>query len=121
MDTSGKTGNKRIVNKKATDPFDILIFEKGLRAAHVMADKKLGILIVILNNGKLLKVSLNGYNKLKKASQAQLDKWELTGGGIGIRWEQLDEDLSIKGMIKESALNAVLNQLQGKGEQEIVL
>jgi hypothetical protein len=113
--------NKKIVNKRATDPFDILIFEKGLRATNVIPDKKLGILIVVLNNGKLLKVSIADYKKLKKASQAQLNKWKFIGAGIGIHWEELDEDLSIKGMIKDSALNAVLHQLQGNGGQEVVL
>ena len=120
MRTSG-IKNRKIVNKRTKDPFDILIFEKGLRATNVIPDKKLSILIVVLNNGKLLKVSLNEYKKLKKASQAQLNKWEFIGGGIGIHWEELDEDLSIKGMIKDSALTAVLQQLQGNGDREVVL
>ncbi len=114
MSISVYNKSKRIENKRATDPFDILIFEKGLRAAEVIPDKKLGVLIVVLNNGKSLKVSLNDYKKLKKASQKQLDNWEFSGGGIGIHWSEIDEDLSIKGMLKDAALNAVLHQLQGK-------
>ncbi len=32
--------SKKIVNKRSSDPFDKLIFEKGLRATNVVADKK---------------------------------------------------------------------------------
>jgi hypothetical protein len=121
MRTSGRIKNKKIVNKRATDPFDILIFEKGLRAVNVIPEKKLGFLIVVFNNGKILKVAIKEYKSLKKASQEQLEKWELISGGIGIHWEELDEDLSIKGMIKETALNSVLHQLQGNGGEEIII
>ena len=110
--SSNKNGEKAI-NKRATDPFDRLIFEQGLRAKQVLlADKKLDSLVVLLNNGMILKIALSTYPRLKKASQTQLNQWELIADGIGIRWNALDEDLSIKGLIKESALNEALNQLQ---------
>ncbi|RYE36464.1 MAG: DUF2442 domain-containing protein [Sphingobacteriaceae bacterium] len=113
MSTSKANQTDKIVNKKATDPFDQLIFEQGLRAKKVLlTDKKLDTLVVLLNNGVILKIALSNYPKLQKASQTELDQWELIADGIGIRWESLDEDLSIKGMIKESALNEALYQLQ---------
>lgn len=115
MRTLNRIKSDRIQNKRATDPLDILIFEKGLRATDIIPDKKLGVLITILNNGKVLQIALNDYKKLKKASQGQLNKWEFIGNGIGIHWEELDEDLSIKGMIKDSAINAILGQLKDKG------
>ncbi len=120
MNTSANKNGDKIVNKRATDPFDRLIFKQGLRAKQVLlTDKKLDSLIVLLNNGVILKVALSTYPKLKKASQVQLEQWELIAGGIGIRWDILDEDLSIKGLIKESALNEALNQLQNKFKSKL--
>ncbi|MVN22899.1 DUF2442 domain-containing protein [Mucilaginibacter arboris] len=113
MSTSKINHPDKIINKKAKDPFDRLIFEQGLRAKQVLlADKKLDRLVVQLNNNMEVKIALSNYPKLKKASQAELDQWELIADGIGLRWDILDEDLSIKGIIKESALNEVLHQLQ---------
>lgn len=106
MNTSVKTNN-RIVNKRASDPLDRMIFEKRLRAKQIIADKKLNTLVVLLNNGAVLKTPLNIYSRLKRATQKQLNNWELSGGGMGIRWDELDEDLSIKGLIKESTLSAI--------------
>lgn len=112
MSTSVNLNSDKVVNKRATDPFDLLIFEQGLRAKHVIADKALNSLVVLLNNGMVLKVALDNYERLDGANQQQLENWKLSGNGIGIRWEELDEDISIKGLIKDSALNAVLRQLQ---------
>ncbi len=110
----------KIVNKKATDPFDKLIFEQGLRAKQVLlTDKKLDTLVVLLNNGAILKIALSSYPRLKKASQAELEQWELIADGVGIRWDALDEDLSVKGMIKESALNEALHQLQNNFKSKL--
>lgn len=116
MSILSKKNNNKIVNKKATDPFDKLIFEGGIRARQVITDKKLNLLVVLLNNGVLLKLPLNKYPRLKKATPQQLNKWELISEGIGVRWEELDEDLSVKGMIKES----LLSQLQLKPIQDFI-
>lgn len=111
----------KVVNKRSSDPFDRLIFEKGLRAKQVIADKKLNTLVVLLNNAMVIKVYLSNFSRLKKASQKQLNNWKLINGGIGIRWDELDEDLSIKGLIKDSAIISVLQQLQGKKGQGLTV
>ena len=116
MNTSDKTSNK-----KAADPFDKLIFEDKLRARKLLIDKELDMMVIVFNNGKLVKVKISDYPKLKKASKKQLDNWKLISGGIGIRWEDLDEDLSIKGFIKTAALNNVLRNLQGQGNDERIV
>jgi len=113
MNTSDKMSNK-----KATDPFDRLIFEYKLRAKELILYKELDLMIVIFNNGKIIKLNLSDYPKLKKATKKQLNNWKFTGGGIGIRWEELDEDLSIKGFIKAAALNNMLRSLQERGNDE---
>lgn len=108
-------------NKRSNDPFDRLIFEKGLRIENVIPEKKLGIMVIILNNGNVLRVDLSTFKSLKKASQIQLNKWNLISNGIGIEWNDLDEDLSLKGIIKDAALNSALDQLEGKPKMDLVI
>jgi hypothetical protein len=106
--------NEKIINKRSFDPFDKLIFEKGLRIKQLMPDKSLNTMRILLNNGHALRVPINHFARLKNASQADLEKWTLTGNGVGIRWENIDEDLSLKGLIKESALASILHRLEDK-------
>lgn len=116
MSILNKNNNTSIVNKKASDPFDKLILEGGVRARQVITDKKLNLLVVLLNNGVLIKLPLNKFPRLKKATQQQLNRWDLISKGIGIRWEKIDEDLSVKGMIKE----AMLTQLEVKTVGDVI-
>jgi hypothetical protein len=116
--SSNKTEEEKVVNKRAADPFDRLIFEKGLRVKQIMIDKNLNTMLILLNNGKALQVPVNYFARLKNATQNDLNKWELTGNGTGIRWKTIDEDLSLKGLIKESALISVLHRLEGKKDIE---
>jgi hypothetical protein len=81
--------NAKISNKRSTDPFDRLIFEKGLRIKQLMPDKSLNTMIILLNNGHALKVPLNHFKRLKNANQIDLDNWTLTGNGVGIRWNNI--------------------------------
>ena len=108
-------------NKKATDPFDKLIFEYKLRAKQLTIYHDLDMMIVVFNNGKLIKLRISDYPKLKKATKKQLNNWKFISGGIGIRWEELDEDLSIKGFIKTAALNNILRNLQDQGSDERIV
>lgn len=112
--------DEQVVNKRSSDPFDRLIYEKGLRIQRIMTDKKLNTMLVLLNNGEALKVPVDYFEILNKATQSELDNWELSGDGTGLRWKDLDEDLSLKGLIKDSALLAMLHRLEAKdGKQEL--
>jgi len=107
-------------NIKSKDPFDILIFEKGLRIKNVIIDKSLDLLVLILNNGKLIQSKISYYKRLKQASVEQLNNWTLIGQGIGVNWKDIDEDLSIKGFFKDAALKNVLKKLQNKELEEMI-
>jgi len=100
-------------DKPSLDPFDKLIFIGNLRAKQLLLDKSLDIMVIVFNNGSLVRVRLSDYSRLWNASASVLDKWEFMQGGIGIRWEELDEDLSIKGFIKTAALSDALRNLEG--------
>ena len=99
-------------NIRAKDPIDILVFEKGLRINKLVIDKELDLLGVILNTGKILESRISYYPRLMKATQKQLENWKLINNGIGIRWEDLDEDLSVKGFIETAAINEMLEHLK---------
>jgi hypothetical protein len=54
---------------------------------------------VLLADGRSLRVPLDWFPRLFKATDAERGAWRLIGGGVGIHWELLDEDLSIAGLI----------------------
>lgn len=56
-------------------------------------------LIVELIDGRTISVPLSWFPSLSQASTSQLQDWELLGGGEGIHWPQLDEDLSVAGLL----------------------
>ena len=107
--------SKKIQNKRSSDPFDVLIHEKQLRIKNVLIDKELDLVIVVLNNGFIIKEALSDYSALRKATVKNLNDWRLISGGIGISWEKINEDLSLKGFLKNGALHETLRLLQGKG------
>ncbi|NMF85309.1 DUF2442 domain-containing protein [Nodosilinea sp. P-1105] len=55
---------------------------------------------VNLMDGRTIAVPLAWYPRLLNASPEQLTQWEICGGGYGIHWEALDEDLSTEGMLR---------------------
>ncbi|MBS1543402.1 MAG: DUF2442 domain-containing protein [Bacteroidetes bacterium] len=118
MTTSHKR-RKAIKNKRATDPIEKIIFDNGIRVRHVVVDRNLNLLVLILSNGAIIKSRISDFPKLSKASDKQLNKWSLISEGIGIEWPDLDEDLSLKGFIKSAFMTGTLRTL--KGDQESIL
>ena len=57
-------------------------------------------LSVELMDGRAIAVPLAWYPRLAKASPAQRANWELAGGGYGIHWPDVDEDLSTEGLLR---------------------
>lgn len=53
-----------------------------------------------LVDGRELAVPLEWFPKLRAATEAQRKKWRLIGKGIGIHWEEIDEDISIAGLLE---------------------
>ena len=52
-----------------------------------------------LSDGRVLSVPLAWYPKLAMAERNQLQRFEISPGGYGIHWPELDEDLSVKGFL----------------------
>jgi len=57
-------------------------------------------LVVGLMDGRVISVPLAWYPRLMNATPTQRNHWEVCGGGIGIRWPELDEDLSTEGLLR---------------------
>lgn len=54
---------------------------------------------VHLTDGRIISAPLAWFPILKRASPKQRSKYEIGGGGIGLHWPDLDEDLSIAGLM----------------------
>src|SRR5438093_2127267 len=56
-------------------------------------------LVVELRDGRVVSVPLAWYPRLAEGSPRERRRWELLGPGIGIHWPDLDEDISIEGLL----------------------
>lgn len=55
---------------------------------------------VVLADGRTVLVPLAWFPRLLEASPKQRAGWELIGGGIGIHWEAIDEDISVASLLQ---------------------
>jgi hypothetical protein len=55
---------------------------------------------VVLKDGRRIAAPLEWYPRLKAASHEDRAVWELCAAGYGIRWPNIDEDLSVDGLLK---------------------
>lgn len=55
--------------------------------------------IVYLNDGRNISVPLVWYPRLFTANKRELENYELIGDGEGIHWPNLDEDISVEGIL----------------------
>ena len=69
-------------------------------------------LIVDLVDGRRVSVPLTWFPRLLHATPAQRNKWELLGDGEGIHWIEIDEDLSIVGLLRGTPAPGVANTVQ---------
>jgi hypothetical protein len=57
-------------------------------------------LVVDLVDGRSISVPLSWYPWLNAATPEQRDNWEISGAGFGIHWPDIDEDLSVSGLLR---------------------
>ncbi len=55
---------------------------------------------VDLMDGRTISAPLMWYPRLYHATSAQLANWQVSGGGYGIHWPDIDEDLSTEGLLR---------------------
>lgn len=54
---------------------------------------------VVLADGREILAPLQWFPRLQKATRAERSQWRLIGGGIGIHWEAIDEDISVEALL----------------------
>ena len=57
-------------------------------------------LTVLLADGRTVSAPLAWFPRLLAATRKQRYDWELIGGGIGIHWESIDEDISVASLLQ---------------------
>jgi hypothetical protein len=57
-------------------------------------------LSVALKDGRTITVPLTWYPTLLEATPKQRLNWKIAGGGYGIHWPDLDDDLSTEGLLR---------------------
>ena len=92
---------------KQFDAIDNLILKEGLRIKAVDIHPELDLITIYLNTKAVLSQNISSYKLLKGAEKTQLLQYELIGGGVGIHWPLLDEDLSLKGVLQDELRKVV--------------
>jgi Protein of unknown function (DUF2442) len=79
----------------------------GMSLSAIQADERVkdvsfteDSISVNLMDGRIITVPLVWYPRLLNASSEQRLNWCICGGGFGIHWEEIDEDLSTEGMLR---------------------
>ncbi|MDP2832581.1 MAG: DUF2442 domain-containing protein [Pseudomonadota bacterium] len=62
-------------------------------------------LSVDLRDGRSISVPVDWYPRLANGSTKERNNWSLIGPGVGIHWEELDEDISTLGLIEGKPSN----------------
>ncbi len=74
----------------------------AIAADERVADVSFGpdTLSVRLKDGRTISVPMAWYPRLLDATEEQRNNWEIAGGGYGIHWPGIDEDLSTEGLLR---------------------
>ncbi len=56
-------------------------------------------LVVTLVDGRRVSAPLAWFPRLLKATPEQRMKWRLIGRGVGIHWDEVDEDISVRSLL----------------------
>lgn len=70
-----------------------LVAQSDPLAVDVKTDESM--LRITIIDGREIAVPLEWYPRLRDASPAQRKNWRLIGGGEGIHWPDIDEDISV--------------------------
>ncbi len=84
---SSATAESRLARKQAAEPV----------AKYVVANDT--HLVVQLTDGRNVSVPLEWYPRMAAGSPSERNRWELIGNGSAIHWPDLDEDLSVEGIL----------------------
>ena len=81
------------------DTLDRLIKENNLRMVGLHFYPDLDLMLVILNNKRVIQRKLSDFPRLTTATTPQLEAYQISR--YGVHWPEVDEDLSLKGFLQE--------------------
>lgn len=56
-------------------------------------------MVVRLDDGREIAVPIDWFPRLRDATEKERNNWRLIGGGEGIHWEDIDEDILVEGLL----------------------
>ena len=77
-------------------PISVPAADTRVRSARIDEDQ----LTVALMDGRTISVPLAWYPRLLNATTEQRQSFEVAGGGYGLHWPEVDEDLSTEGLLR---------------------
>ncbi len=83
------------------DNMEKLIYEEGLKINALHFHPDLDLMLIVLSNKKVLNRAIYSWERLMQATPEELHNYRLIGKGAGVHWPDVDEDLSLKGFLKE--------------------
>ena len=83
------------------DSIEKIIFEEGLKIDSLEILPQKDFMLIYLTNTHVLKIRISLYDRLKDADINSLKHYQFIANGTGIHWPSLDEDLSLKGFLRE--------------------
>ena len=83
---------------------------RNLEIDHVLFYKDKDYMLVILNNGDIIKAHMSDYPFLKDATTKQLEAVEIIGSAL--YWRELDEDLSLPGFFRDAAIFGSIDKIE---------
>ncbi len=89
------------------DAIEQMIFNEELRIKDLQFFMGEDYFYVLLNSGATFKIPFNYTPNLEKATIEGISNFKLQNAGIGIFWPDLDEDISLKGIIKKFLVHQI--------------
>ena len=81
---------------EAQKPFAEFEFDPKVRSAEVSAADRL--VTFWLSDGRRISAPLHWFPRLLYANADQKANWRVSGGGYGVHWPDVDEDISIRSL-----------------------
>ena len=73
---------------------------------------------VVLADGRVVSTPLAWFPRLLAATAKQRAEWELIGGGIGIHWEAIDEDILVASLLQPENFMRLPNKALQRAAQK---
>jgi hypothetical protein len=84
-------------------------WKNGMNSAHITSPTAVlardvrfsdDALLVTLSDGREVSVPLEWFPRLRNATLEQRSKWRFIARGIGIHWEEIDEDIAVTTLLR---------------------